>query len=170
MACVKRLLLLLCAMASSACSPRSATTLEPGPLSPAGERTVTLVSVVKGSGPANPRWSEHYDISRTSVRLRRTGEPGSPINAGVWEIEAGAATLAILFERLREVDCTQIHEILPEEVPDGGGSTSYEVRYKDGSTCAIWYREGITYSGAEPLVYAVEEFLASLTLPAGASR
>ena len=42
--------------------------------------------------------------------------------------------------------------------------------YDDGSRCAVWYHDGITYSGAEPLVNATEEFLAGLTLPDAAAR
>jgi hypothetical protein len=143
--------------------------LEPEPPAGHGQRTVARVIVVKASGPVNPQWSEHYDISGTTVQFRRAGEPNSPINAGVWEIEPAAAAVALLFERLGQADCSQIREILPEEAPDDGGSASYEVRYDDGSTCAVWYRDGITYAGAEPVVDAVEEFLASLALPAGAT-
>lgn len=167
---MKRLLLLLCALLPCACGPRSEATREPGPPAPPGQRTVARVSVVKSSGPVNPQWSEHYEISRTSVQLRRTGEPNSPINAGTWEIKTDAAAVALLFERLERVDCSQIQQIVPEEVPDGGGSASYELRYGDGGTCVVWYHEGITYSGAGPVVDAVEELFAGLALPAGAAR
>jgi len=131
---------------------------------------VARVAAVKDSGPVVPQWSESHDISRTGVRFQRTGEPDSAINTGEWVIEPDAVALALLFERLGAVDCSAIQQILPEEVPDGGGSASYEVRYDDGSTCEVWYREGITYAGAGPLVDAVEEFLAGLKLPSGASN
>lgn len=134
-----------------------------------GLHTAERVIVVKDSGPVIPQESEQYDISRAGVRFRRAGETASTINAGEWEIEPDAAALTLLFERLGAVDCTAIRQILPTEVPDGGGSASYEVRYDDGSTCDVWYREGITYTGAEPLVEAVEEFLATLALPTGTS-
>jgi len=124
---------------------------------------------VKASGPTNPQWSESYDISRTGVRLERTSEPDSAISTGEWVIKPDAAALALLFERLGTADCSAIQPILPEDIPDGGGSVSYEVHYDDGSTCELWYREGITYAGAEPLVEAVEELLAGLALPAGDS-
>ena len=72
-------------MVSGACAPRAAATLPPGP------RAVALLSVVKTSGPVRPQWSEQVEITGTSIQLRRTGEPDTPVNEGVWAIEVDAA-------------------------------------------------------------------------------
>jgi hypothetical protein len=157
---MKRLLLLLCALVPCACKPASEATPNPRP--------VSRVTFQKSSGPVAVPWSEHVEISRMGILFRRTGEPNSAINVGSWEM-ADAAGVSQLFERLSMVDCSQIREIPPDEAPDGGGATSYLVQYDDGSSCSIWYRQGITYSGAEPLVDAIDEFIRGLSLPAGAS-
>jgi hypothetical protein len=154
---MRRFLFLLCAFLPCAC--RQA----PSP------RAVVHVAFVQHSGPVADPWSEQYDISATGVRFRRTGEPNSPINAGTWGVAVDPAALELLFARLGTVDCSRIQEVLPEEAPDGGGSASYQVQYAGGDTCSVWYRDGITYSGAEPLVGAIEEFVRGLTLPAGAT-
>ncbi len=157
---MRRLLLLLCALVPCACkAPAEAT---PGP------RAVYRVVLEKTSGPVAVPWSEQYTISRTGIEFQRTGDPGSGVNAGTWVL-AEFPAVTELFERLGSVDCAGIKVILPEDGPDGGGTTSYLVEYEDGSTCSVWFREGITYAGAEELVEAIRGFVGSLTLPAGAS-
>lgn len=156
---MKRLLLLLCALVPCACKPPSEAT--------PGLHAVYRVVHEKTSGPVAVPWSEQYTISRTGIEFRRTGDPGSGVNAGTWvlaEFPGGPE----LFERLGSVDCAGIKEILPEDVPDGGGTTSYLVGYEDGTKCSVWFREGITYFGAEELVEAIDAFIQVLTLPSGA--
>ena len=107
-------------------------------------------------------------ISSTGIRFQRTGEPDSDVNVGTWNL-ASPADVAALLGRLAVLDCPRIREILPDDTPDGGGSTSYLVEYDDGTRCSVWYRDGITYSGADELIDAVDSFIASLSLPLGAS-
>lgn len=154
---MRRLLLLFCALLPTAC--RQAP----------GTHVVVRAIFVRHSGPVDNPWSEQYDISSAGVEFRRTGEPGSPINAGTWQLEFDASAVARLCDRLAAVDCSRIQEIVPDDVLDGGGSALYQLHYAGGGTCDVWYRGGITYAGAEPLVAAVDEFVRGLTLPAAAS-
>jgi len=143
-----------------ACKPPAEAT--PGP------RAVYRVVHEKTSGPVAVPWSEQYTISRTGIELRRTGNPGSGVNAGTWVL-AEFPGVPELFERLGSIDCAGIKEILPEDSPDGGETASYLVEYEDGGNCSVWFREGITYTGAEELVEAIDAFIQGLALPSGAA-
>jgi len=157
---MRRLFLLLCALVPCACRPATEAT--------PGARTVSRVVFHKSSGPVVPPWSEQYVISTSGIQFRRTSEPGSRINVGTWDLLSSAGVPELL-ARLAVLDCSRIKEILPDDTPEGGGTTSYLVEYGDGTRCSVYYRDGITYSGAEELVGAIDGLIASLSLPEGAS-
>lgn len=158
---LRSLFLAACAVLPSACRP--------GAVETGASRSVIQVAYDESSGPLPDPWSERYTITEHGVELRRTGVAGGPVSTGTWKLESDRERIARLFAQLAAVDCSSIHEIAPEELLDGGGSTSFEVRYSDGSTCGVWYREGYAYAGAEPLVTPISAFIAALSLPAGAA-
>lgn len=157
---LKRLLLAVCAVVPCACSPQGTATPVP--------RRVLQVNYVESSGPLPDQWAERYLISYQGLRFQRIGAEGGPINVGVWELQGDRDALDRLFAALAAVDCSSIQEIPPDELLDGGGSTTYDVAYADGSLCGAWYREGYTYKGAGPLIEPVDEFIGGLSLPAEA--
>jgi hypothetical protein len=123
------------------------------------------------TGHVVPSWSEEYVISEAAVRLTRTSEPGSEVNAGAWEFAVDPQRVLGLFAQLEAVDWASVREMPPAgPSPDGGGSTSYQIKCERGTGRSLWYREGWTYAGAEVVTRVVQEFVAGLTLPADAGR
>lgn len=157
---LKRLLLAVCAAVPCACRPQGTATPVP--------RRVLQVNYVESSGPLPDPWAERYLISYQGLRFQRSGAEGGSINVGVWELQGDRDALDRLFDALAAVDCSSIREIAPDELVDGGGTTSYDVVYDDDSLCGAWYREGYTYVGAGPLTEPIDEFIAGLNLPAEA--
>lgn len=152
---VKGLFLAACAAAPWAC----------------GREPAALASVVyeTHTGPVADPYGERFSISRSAIEFRRTGDVGGPVNRGAWAVDLDVAAVDALFEALTDVDCGAIREIVPDDTPEGGGSLLVQLGFDDGSTCAVWYHDGITYEGAGPLVDPVRGFVAGLTLPAEAA-
>jgi hypothetical protein len=133
---------------------------------------VSQVSHIATSGPVpdEDQWSERYDISEGKVLFSRTGpSAASDLITGTWEIDVVPEEVTSLFEQLRAIDCSSVQEIPPEVPLDGGGTVIYEIRYEEGDVLSLWYREGTTYTGAEPIVEAIDGFIGRLTLPAEAA-
>jgi hypothetical protein len=123
------------------------------------------------TGHVVPPWSEEYTITRDAVRLVRTGEQDSEVNAGTWELDVDPARIDLLFEQLGTVDWRSVVAIEPDEVPvDGGRSTSYRVECEKDTVGSVWYHEGWTYRGAEAVIEPIDAFLEGLNLPAEAER
>jgi hypothetical protein len=154
---LKRFLLAACAVVPCACQPGARETPIP--------RTVVQVSYIESSGSVLDPWTERYLITDLGIRFIRNGAVDGPINEGTWEFGGQREAIARLFEQLTAVDCSSIQEIPPDELLDGGGSTSYEVLYSDESVCGAWYREGYTYAGADPLVRPIDDLVGGLSLP-----
>ena len=115
------------------------------------EGEVSQVTCHIWTGHVIPSWSEDYVISGTTVRLARTGEPGSEVNAGTWELDVDPQQVALLLAQLQAVDWASIEAIPPPNgpAPDGGASTSYKVQCANETGGSLWYREGWTYAGGE---------------------
>ena len=64
------------------------------------EGEVSRVTCHIWTGHVVPSWSEDYVISGTTVRLTRTGEPRSEVNAGTWELDVDPQQVAQLFAQL----------------------------------------------------------------------
>jgi hypothetical protein len=132
---------------------------------------VTEVTYHHWTGHVVPSWSENYVLSGTSVRLTRTGEPGSEINAGKWEFDVDPQDVALLFAQLKAVKWASIKAIPPGELlVDGGASISYEVTCERGTGAYLSYREGRTYDGDKAVTDPIDEFIANLALPQDAYR
>jgi hypothetical protein len=132
---------------------------------------VTKVTYHDWTGHVVPSWSENYVILGTSVHLTRTGESGSEVNAGEWELDVDPQDVALLFEQLKAVKWASIRAIPSDEAHiDGGGLTSYKVECQRGTSVYLSYREKWTYEGDKAVTDPIDEFIANLTLPDGASR
>jgi hypothetical protein len=77
--------------------------------------------------------------------------------------------IATLFEQLAAVDCATIKRVVPDDVPDGGGTESYTIAYTRGKACSLVYDPGTTYTNGDLLVKPIDLFIQSLTLPADAA-
>lgn len=127
--------------------------------------TVVRVTYEDYSGPVADRYTEYYTITLDGVTFERTGEEGGPINRGSWTVEASPGSIEALFEELGAVDCRQIKEVQPEEVPIGGGSRLYKIEYEGGGRFGMWYHEGVTYENGEAVTGPVRAFVRDLRLP-----
>jgi hypothetical protein len=132
---------------------------------------VTEVTYHNWTGHVVPSWSENYVISGRSVRLTRTGESGSEVNAGEWELDVNPQDVTRLFEQLKAVKWASIKAIPPDElIIDGGAFTSYEIKCDRDTSVYLSYREGGTYKGDKAVTDPIDEFIANLTLPDDAYR
>ena len=132
---------------------------------------VTQVSYTSAAGTILPelQWHEQIVITKSKVSLTRNGRVADTrINAGSWEIPVDAQKIAQLFEQLATVDCATIKRVVPDDVPDGGGTESYTIAYVRGKECSLVYDPGTTYTNGELVVKPIQAFTRSLVLPADA--
>ena len=135
----------------------------------AGE--VSEVTYHRWTGHVIPPWSEDYVISRTKVRLTRTGSVKDDINAGTWEFDVAPQDVARLFEQLETVKWAAIRAIPPDgPIPDGGGSRTYKVTCGSGSSALLSYGQGRTYKNGATVTEPIEAFIADMALPREAYR
>ena len=136
---------------------------------------VTEVTYDVWSGPIAMPYSEEYVISKTGVRLTRTGTsgsapPGQKFNAGTWEFDVDPEDVARLFEQLQAVDWASIVALPREDpAPMGGGTALYKVTCEGDSSAALWYGEGRRYTNGRQVTDPIEKFIVNLRLPDNAS-
>jgi len=115
------------------------------------------------------QWRETYTIARSGVRLERRGAiSGTLVNEGQWDAIPDPAGIELLFSQLEGLDCSTLQRLEPEDSPDGGGNSGYEVHYGTNQVLALLYEPGVTYRGDAPITGAVDRLIESLVLPAQA--
>ncbi len=137
-----------------------------------GTAGISVARYEVDSGPVLPerQWHVRVDVSRDGVAYTRSGKvPGSPVNAGSWEIGVDGQGLESLLAALDEVDCRALRRVEPSDVPDGGGTETFSILYRDGSACQLRYDPGVTYEGGEAITAPMRAFVEGLQLPAEAA-
>ncbi len=135
-------------------------------------KNISLVSYVETSGTVSDefRWREEYALTSTKATFTRSGPPAAvDLNVGTWELDVAPEKIASLFDQLETIDRASIQMITPEpdHVRIGGGSQSYHIEYGDAQTLWLTYGDGTTYANGESVTGPIDDFIDSLTLPAG---
>lgn len=138
-----------------------------------GMPKLSEISYVAESGTILPelQWHEEYLITREGVTFIRTGNTAATeVNSGQWVLEADGAGLAALFDTLGVVDLDAITRIEPADEPEGGGTESYTLTFKDGKVFSLYYTPGADYQNGDQIVEPVQAFLQGLSLPSDAAN
>ncbi len=134
------------------------------------ENAVRIVSVnySADSGSVQPemQWHEEILITREKAVLSRNGKTADTIvNAGSWDGRVDTQKSAEYFELLDSTHCSTIQRLEPEDIPEGGGSSSYTLTYTDGSTCVLQFDSGVTYPGSAAITGPIDELIRLVDFP-----
>jgi hypothetical protein len=131
-------------------------------------RTVTQVVYTRSSGTILPelQWHERISIGPHGVVLDRNGGvPDTQVNAGRWNVPGDSGAVDALLNTLSRCDPTAIARIEPADPPDGGDTSTYTMVYAGRETLTLTCDPGTIYTGAEPMISAIDAMIQGLRLP-----
>lgn len=133
---------------------------------------IVNVTYLITSGPILPelQWTETYILNSEAASFTRTGKVKSTrVNEGYWQIPMETQALKSLFSSLQPLDCRKLKREEPSDLPDGSGSETFVIKYKNGDTCEMGYLPGVSYGNGDKFSEVIRMFIKEISLPKEAS-
>jgi hypothetical protein len=129
---------------------------------------IIRVNYSADSGSIQPemQWHEEILITREKAVLSRNGKISDTIvNVGSWDGWMDTRKSAKYFELLESINCSVIQRLETDDIPDGGGSSSYAITYANGKTCELFFSPGVYYPGSIALTGPIDELIKLVDFP-----
>lgn len=134
---------------------------------------VTEVTYRETSGAVSPdnAWSEAYVVSPAGLTFVRTGYSAlTTVNTGTWTINSFGINETKLFNDLSGDAVYGVEKTGQGTPPIGGGIKDYTIHYDNGGTKEVIIGDGSIYNNAGLIATPINNYIANITLPAGASK
>jgi hypothetical protein len=129
---------------------------------------IIQVNYSADSGSIQPemQWHEEILITRDKAVLSRNGKTADTIvNVGTWDGWMDTRKSVDFFELLESIDCPAMKRLEPDDIPEGGGFSSYTLTYADGSICVLQFDPGVTYPGSAAITGPIDGIIKSVDFP-----
>lgn len=117
------------------------------------------------SGAVLPDHQAHaeYLITPDEITLTRRGfTTGTQVNEGMWRYPVDKKVAQELFSLAAEKRCADYERQESADPPDGAGTETITLIYKDGESCSLYFDPGTTYKGAEVLLERIRALIQTL--------